>query len=47
MKKNGRTVTRVKELSFEERMKEIARMLSSDNITESALLNAEQLLLQK
>ncbi len=45
--KNGRTVTQVKELSFEERMKEIARMLSSDNITESALLNAEQLLLQK
>lgn len=44
--KNGRTITQVKELTVEERELEIARMLSSDNITESALLNAKHLLMQ-
>lgn len=42
--RNERTITSVKYLTLEERMHEIARMLSSDNITESAILNAKQLL---
>lgn len=42
--KNDRTITSVQELNFDERTQEIARMLSSDNVTESALLNAKQLL---
>lgn len=42
--KNGRTVTSVNELNIDQRTQEIARMLSSNNITESALLNAKQLL---
>ena len=42
--KEGRTVTKVKHLTYEERALEVARMLSSDDITESAMLNAKQLL---
>ena len=42
--KEGRTVTAVKKLTMEERVHEVARMLSGDNVTESALLNAKQLL---
>jgi len=42
--KDARTVTTVKKLTYNERSIEIARMLSSDNITESALQNAMQLL---
>ena len=44
--KDGRTVTAVKKLSIDERIHEVARMLSSDNVTESALQNAKQLLNQ-
>ncbi len=44
--KAGRTVTAVKKLTMEERVHEVARMLSGDNVTESALLNAKQLLQQ-
>lgn len=44
--KDGRTVTAVKTLSINERIHEVARMLSSDNVTESALQNAKQLLNQ-
>ena len=44
--KEGRTVTAVKKLTTDERIHEVARMLSSDNVTESALLNAKQLLQQ-
>ena len=42
--KDGRTVTRVSHLDLEERTKEVARMLSSEAITPSALENARQLL---
>lgn len=42
--KNDRTITSVQELNFDKRTQEIARMLSSDDVTESALLNAKQLL---
>lgn len=44
--RNNRTVTSVQYLTPEQRIEEVARMLSSDNITESALLNAKQLLNQ-
>lgn len=44
--KDGRTVTAVKKLSLNERIHEVARMLSSDDVTESALQNAKQLLNQ-
>jgi DNA repair ATPase RecN len=37
-------VTRVKTLDFEERTMEVARMMSNEKITESALENARQLL---
>lgn len=39
-------MTAVKKLTTDERIHEVARMLSSDNVTESALLNAKQLLQQ-
>ncbi|MCL1951123.1 MAG: DNA repair protein RecN [Turicibacter sp.] len=42
--KANRTVTRVKELDLHERTLEIARMLSGEDITESAMENARQLL---
>ena len=39
------TVTQVKALDFEDRKKEIARIMGGDNITELMLENAEQLIL--
>lgn len=42
--KDGRTVTTVKTLTLEERTVEIARMLSGEDITASAMENARQLL---
>jgi len=42
--KEGRTVTKVKDLNLEERTVEIARMLSGEDITASAMENARQLL---
>lgn len=41
---NGRTATKMLRLSAEERQNEIARMLSGDKITESALANARELM---
>ena len=42
--KNDRTYTKVEELSYEDRVKQIAIMISGDKITESALNNAKELL---
>ena len=41
---NGRTYTKVSELSYDERVKQIAIMISGDKISESALNNAKELL---
>jgi DNA repair protein RecN (Recombination protein N) len=41
---NGQTVTNVKELNEEERLAEIARMIAGDNITETVLTHARELL---
>ena len=41
---NGRTETLIKELDRHERLKEIAKMLSGDTITEEAVENARVLL---
>ena len=38
------TTTRLKRLTMEERIKELAKMLSGENITAAAILNAEELL---
>ena len=42
--KKGRTFTTVKELSFEERVQEIARLLAGSHVTETALKNAKEML---
>jgi DNA repair protein RecN (Recombination protein N) len=42
--KKDRTFTIVKELSFEERVKEIARLLTGSRVTETALKNAREML---
>jgi DNA repair protein RecN (Recombination protein N) len=42
--KNGKTFTRIKELNKEERIYEIARMLSTDKPTDAAIKNAKELL---
>lgn len=39
-----KTVTRIKRLTKEERIKEIARMLSGSSLTEASLANARDLL---
>ncbi len=39
---NGRTVTEIKPLSFDERVREIARFLGGENITETVLKDAEE-----
>ena len=41
---NGRTYTSVHRLDFEERKREIARIMVGENITDTALKNAEELL---
>lgn len=41
---NGKTYTKVRALSFEERKLEISRMLSGENITKSMLESAEEML---
>jgi DNA repair protein RecN (Recombination protein N) len=43
--KKGRTFTTVKELSFEERVQEIARLLAGSHVTETALKNAKEMLI--
>ena len=43
---NNRTRTSIKYLSAEERIQEIARMISGDNFTETALTNARELIEQ-
>lgn len=43
--KDGRTYTSVHLLSFEERKREIARIMVGENITDTALKNAEEMLL--
>lgn len=40
----GRTITRIKELSPDERVEEIARMVGGVNVEEAAIANAKQLL---
>jgi DNA repair protein RecN (Recombination protein N) len=40
----GKTQTRIQELSADQRLKEIARLLSGEEITEAALANARQLI---
>ncbi len=40
----GRTMTRVKRLEPQERIREIARMIAGDTLTESALIHASELL---
>ena len=40
----GNTVTRIKQLTEEERVGEIAKMLGGDKITEAAMVNAKELL---
>ncbi len=40
----GRVLTRVRQLSYDERVEEIARMVAGDVITESALSNAREML---
>lgn len=42
--RDDRTVTTVKNLDFEQRKYEIARILGGDNITQLTLENAEELL---
>lgn len=42
--KDGRTYTKVDELDYDERVKQIAIMISGEKITESALNNAKELL---
>ena len=42
---NGRTFTSVHKLDFEERKNEIARIMVGENITDTALKNAEELLI--
>ncbi len=41
---DGRTVTRVRELSADERVSEIARMVGGEKVEEAAIANAKQLL---
>ena len=43
---NNRTVSEIKQLSFEERIEEIAKMLSGKNITKTSISNAKELLSQ-
>jgi DNA repair protein RecN (Recombination protein N) len=43
--KKDRTFTMVKELSFEERVEEIARLLTGSRVTETALQNAKEMLI--
>ena len=43
--RDGRTYTSVHKLGFEERKREIARIMVGENITDTALKNAEELLL--
>jgi DNA repair protein RecN (Recombination protein N) len=40
----GKTQTRIQELSADQRLEEIARLLSGEEITEAALANARQLI---
>jgi len=42
--KNNKTFTRIKKLNKEERVQEIAKMLSTDNPTSAAIKNAQELL---
>ena len=43
--RNGRTFTSVHKLDFEERKREIARIMVGENITDTALKNAEEILI--
>lgn len=42
---NGRTETKVYKLNYEERVREIARIISGDNITEASLEHAKEIIL--
>ena len=42
--KDGRTFTHVAKLSEEERVREIARLLGGEKITDAALANAKELI---
>lgn len=41
---DGRTVTKIRELSIEERVNELARIIDGDNITETAIKHAKEML---
>lgn len=41
---NGRTFTKVRKLTYEGRIREIARIISGDSITESVLKNAQEMI---
>ncbi len=41
---NGYTETKVRELNIEERTKEIARIISGDNITEASIIHAKEIM---
>ena len=43
--REGRTFTSVHKLDFEQRKREIARIMVGENITDTALMNAEEMLL--
>ena len=43
--RDGRTFTSVHKLDFEQRKREIARIMVGENITDTALMNAEEMLL--
>ena len=44
---DGRTLTRIRQLDFEQRIAELAHMLSGSKVTEAAMENARQLLQDK
>ena len=43
---SDRTITEIKKLNKEERVQEIAKMLSGKKVTESSIINAKELLSQ-
>ena len=43
---SNRTITKIKLLNTEERIEEIAKMLSGKKVTESSIINAKELLSQ-
>lgn len=44
--RDGRTVSSIRPISYEERIEEVAKLLSGENITESSLTSAKELMLK-